>query len=107
MVLSAIWKKTRASKFLKDYQMLFEVFEKTCKCVFFQIAREIMLLPINNMKKVIQCRKKVIQYKLLQYLFSALCYLEIVLLLANQIRGIFSTYIIKLDKTRLQSLWTQ
>ena len=47
MVSRAIWKKharVRFSKTIKD----FEVLEKTHECVFFQIVREIMLLPINN-----------------------------------------------------------
>ena len=52
--------------------------------MFFQIARVIMLLPINNIhEKRNTVPKKVIQRKLLYYLFPALCYLEIALLLAN------------------------
>ena len=41
-------------------------------------------------QKVVQCPKKVIQCKLLNYLLLALCYLETALLLANQFREKFS-----------------
>ncbi len=57
MVSSAIWKKTCTSEFFKDDRsklhesegrVQFEAFEKLTSVCFFQIARETMLLLVNN-----------------------------------------------------------
>ena len=66
-------------------------FWKTYESVLFQIAQETMLLPIKHDKKI-TVPKKVIECKLLYYLFSPLWvrYLEITPLLANQYRESFS-----------------
>ena len=53
MVLSAIWKKTCTTEFFQDYS----VYEKLTS-VFFQIARGIMPLPINNRHDICQREPK-------------------------------------------------
>ena len=60
MIFNAIWKKTRTSEFFKDLKIArvrrtcaVWGFWKTHKCVFFQIARETMLLLINNIHDII------------------------------------------------------
>ncbi len=56
MISSAIWKKTCTSEFFKDEsegRVQFEVFEKLTSVCFFQIARETILLLVNNIHEKI------------------------------------------------------
>ncbi len=49
MASSAIWEKTRTSEFFKNFK---SVFEKLTNAYYSQIAREIILLLVNNIKGV-------------------------------------------------------
>ena len=56
MVSSAIWKKharVSFSKTIKITRVQFEVFEKLTSVCFFQIARETILLLVNNIHEKI------------------------------------------------------